>query len=106
MITDRAASGEVEVGYCPVEHMQANVLNKTKQGMMYRVFRAGLMNMPEVYDDKKERFNTHPDLLDNAKETLDENHPLQELLDKLTEVRSKTHNHHRSVLYKSQFGNK
>ena len=72
--------------------MWGDVLNKPKQGTPYQIFRDELMNAPEVYDDEKERLNTHPDLPDNGEETLDGNHPLQELTSKLMGVRSNTHN--------------
>ena len=67
------------------------------------------MNVPELYDDKKERLNMYPHLLNNEEERLDGSHLLHELRRKLMEARSKTHNHqyrNRGVLCKSQFGNK
>ena len=89
------------MGHCPAERMWTDVLNTPKKGTPYRVFRGELMNVPELYDDKKEHLNMHPDLLDNAKETLGGNHPLQELTSKLMEARSKTCNNRRSVICKS-----
>ena len=38
--------------------------------MPYRVFRGELMNMPGLYDDKKEHLKTYIALLNNTKETL------------------------------------
>ena len=73
---DRVIIGGVEVEHCLAEHMWAGVLNNPKQGMPYRVFRGELMNVPELYDDKKEHLKTHLALLDNTKETLDNNQPL------------------------------
>ena len=84
----------------------ADVLNEPKQCTLYRVFMGELIKLPELYGNKKEHLNMHLDLLDNVKETLEGNHPLQELTSKLMETKSKTHSHHMSVLCKSQFGNK
>lgn len=38
--------------------------------MPYRVFRGELMNMPGLYDNKKEHLKTYIALLNNTKETL------------------------------------
>ena len=38
--------------------------------MPYRVFRGELMNMPGLYDNKKEHLKTYTALLNNTKETL------------------------------------
>ena len=64
------------------------------------------MSIPESHDDKKEHLKMHLALLDSAKKTLDGNQPLKELTSKMMEVRSKTHNHHMSVLCIAQFGDK
>ena len=57
--------------------MLAGVLNKPKQGTRYQVSRGELMNVPELYDDEKERLKTDLVLLYNANETLYDNQPLQ-----------------------------
>ena len=48
MLADRVASGEVEVEHYPAECMWDDVLNQSKQGTMYRIFRSKLMNKPEL----------------------------------------------------------
>ena len=90
----------------PVKRIWADVLNKPKQDMSNRVFRGELISVHEFHDDKKEHLKTDLALLDNAKETLDNNQPLQELKSKLMEVRSKNHSHHMNVSRKSQIGNR
>ena len=44
------------------------------------------MNMPGLYDNKKEHLKTYIALLNNTKETLDNIQPLQELIVKLVEA--------------------
>ena len=53
MIVNKVASGEVEVDHCPAKRMQADALNKPKQGTPWQVFRGGLINIPKLY--KQER---------------------------------------------------
>ena len=48
MLADRVASGEVEVDHYPAERMWDDILNQSKQGTMYRIFRDELMNKPEL----------------------------------------------------------
>ena len=36
------------------------LLNKPKQGSVFRKFRGHLMNVPQDYDDEAERLRTHP----------------------------------------------
>ncbi len=58
--------------YCPTKEMWSDVLNKPKNGTLFRKDRAKLMNVPVGYDDNVERMNTHPDLLpkDESLETV------------------------------------
>lgn len=62
-IKDQIESGDLEIKFCPTENMYADVLNKPKQGAIFRRNRAMLMNVPVDYDDEIERKSTHPDLL-------------------------------------------
>ena len=50
--------------------MWSNVLTKPQQGILFRKIRAVLMNFAENYDDDLERTNTHPMLLPQKVETL------------------------------------
>ena len=50
-IQDKIADGDLEVEHCPTERMWADVLNKPKQGKVFREFRAALMNCPVDYVD-------------------------------------------------------
>lgn len=62
-ITDKIASGDLDVQYLPTEKMWSDVLNKPKQGKGFRLDRSLLMNCPIEYDDAVERRRTHPKLL-------------------------------------------
>ena len=46
--------------------MWLDVLTKPKQGKGFRMDRSMLMNVPEVYNDEKERKKTHLKLLELA----------------------------------------
>ena len=44
-------TGELDLQYCPTEHMWADVLTKPLQGAKFRLMRAFLMNCPVDYQD-------------------------------------------------------
>ena len=44
-------SGEVDLQYCPTEHMWADVLTKPLQGAKFRLMRSFLMNCPIVHSE-------------------------------------------------------
>ena len=50
-IKDYAASGEINLRYCPSDRMWADVLTKPLQGMKFRQMRAFLMNCPPDYSE-------------------------------------------------------
>ena len=47
-ITDRIASGEIRVKYCPTKEMLADMFTKPLQGEPFRRFRNLIMNIPEA----------------------------------------------------------
>jgi hypothetical protein len=44
-------SGELDLQYCPTEHMWADVLTKPLQGAKFRLMRSFLMNCPIDYSE-------------------------------------------------------
>jgi hypothetical protein len=52
--------------------MWSDVLTKPQQGMLFKKMRAVLMNVDVNYDDDLERRNTHPQLLPEEVDTLQE----------------------------------
>ena len=62
-IRDKIANGDLEVRYCPMEKMWANVLTKPKQGGPFRLDCSHLMNIPINYNNVVECINTYPLLL-------------------------------------------
>ena len=63
LVKDLIARVEMEVRHESTIKMWSNVLTKPLQGQGFRVFRARLMNVPEMYDDEVEAKQTHPSLL-------------------------------------------
>ena len=62
-ITDCIEQGDLMVQYCPTEMMWIDILNKPKQGALFRKDWAMLMNCPIDYDDVVKRTCTHLELL-------------------------------------------
>ena len=65
-IEDKVDQGEVSIEHQPTNMMLmwSDVLTKPKQGKGFRIDRAMLMNVPEIYNDEEERKRTHPKLLE------------------------------------------
>ena len=59
----RVDGGVVKIKNEPTDIMWCNILNKPKQGSIFREFRGHLMNVPINYDNNAERLHTHPLLL-------------------------------------------
>ena len=70
LIKDLVDKGDVEILHSPTEEMWSDVLTKPQQGIIFRKMRAILMNVAENYDDDIEQTNTHPMLLPQEVETL------------------------------------
>ena len=58
--------------HAQTEEMWSDVLTKPQQGMLFKKMRAVLMNVDVNYDDDLERRNTHPQLLPEEVDTLQE----------------------------------
>ena len=63
LVKDKIDRGDLEIEHMGTDKMWLDVLNKPKQGKVFREFRGHLMNVAEDYDDDVERRNTHPLLL-------------------------------------------
>jgi hypothetical protein len=75
-IKDKIEEGKVEIQYCPIEKMWSDVLNKPKQGALFRKDRAVLMGIPEEYNDNVKYRRTQQELLPTEdKENLDVHRP-------------------------------
>ena len=61
-IKDKIKNGDMSLTYCPADRMWADVLNKPKQGRLFREFRSHLMDVDLDYDDVRERLAT-PEVL-------------------------------------------
>ena len=62
-IRNNIKRGDIKVENCPTEMMWLDILNKTKQGKTFCLFRGEFMNFPEDCDYKVEQINTHRYLL-------------------------------------------
>ena len=62
-IKDQIDSGDLNISVCPTERMYADILNRPKQGLSFRKYRALPMNVPVDYDNALEGKNTHPEML-------------------------------------------
>jgi hypothetical protein len=62
-IKNKIEEGEVEIRYCPTKKMWSNVLNKLKQGALFRKDRAMLMGVPEEYGDNVKYRRTQQELI-------------------------------------------
>jgi hypothetical protein len=78
--------------------MWSDVLTKPKQGKGFRLDRAMLMNVPEVYNDEEERKKTHPQLVILA-QGLEQSVRENSMLSRATHDQLQ---HRRSVLSKEQ----
>jgi hypothetical protein len=63
LVKDKIDRGDLEIEHMGTDKMWSDILNKPKQGKVFREFRGHLMNVAEDYDDDVERRNTHPLLL-------------------------------------------
>ncbi len=72
LIKDLVDKGDIEIMHAPTEEMWSDVLTKPQQGMLFKKMRAVLMNVDVNYDDDLERRNTHPQLLPEEVDTLQE----------------------------------
>ena len=97
-IKDKVDQGEVSIQHQPTDKMWSDVLTKPKQGKGFRLDRAMLMNVPEVYDDEEERKKTHPKLLILA-QGLEQSVCENSMLSRATNDQLQ---HRRSVLSKEQ----
>ncbi len=61
-VKDKVEEGEVDIRYCPTKRMWSNILNKLKQGALFRRDRAMLMKVPINYDDRVGILKTNPGL--------------------------------------------
>jgi hypothetical protein len=50
-IKDKVGQGEITIKHCPTNQMWADINTKTKQGLVFRVFREHIMGIPADYRD-------------------------------------------------------
>jgi len=63
LVKDKVDHGKLEIQHEGTDNMWLDVLTKPKQGMLFYIMRAKLMNCPVHYDDAAEAVLTHPKLL-------------------------------------------
>ena len=94
-VKDKVDQKEIEIEHMPTEKMWCDVLTKPKQGKGFRVDRSHLMNVPEDYDDEKERLVTRAELLPKVQPITTES---SKTLKSMTLKDTKPSGHCRSVL--------
>jgi len=60
---DKVGRGELEIQHEPTNKMWSDVLTKPKQGRLFYIMRAELMNCPVDYNDASKAALNHPKLL-------------------------------------------
>jgi hypothetical protein len=107
-IKDKVDQGEVSIQHQPMDKMWSDVLTKPKQGKGFRLDRAMLMNVPEVYDDEEEQKKTHPQLIilaQGLEQSVCENSMLSRATnDQLQHRRSVLSKEQKQVTWKQDFG--